>query len=199
MKIGLLGGTFNPIHLGHIHIAEEVYKKLGLDKIIFMPTNIPPHKSIEYNIDSKIRYDMVEKCIKKYPEFEISDIEIKREGCSYTIDTLKELKKQTNADLYLIIGLDQFLEFDTWKYYQHIFLCSTVVVVKRADIFCPEQDKEEIAGNYLKKVIFFDNKIFDISSTEIRNKVKTKKDISKFVPKEILQQVKDIYKEGYYE
>ena len=89
MKIGILGGSFNPIHNGHLHIAESVYKELKLDKILFIPANISPGKEILYHISKQERYMMVETIISKYSYFEVSDIEIKREGISYTIDTLK--------------------------------------------------------------------------------------------------------------
>ncbi|MBM3243930.1 MAG: nicotinate (nicotinamide) nucleotide adenylyltransferase, partial [Candidatus Omnitrophica bacterium] len=107
MKIGILGGTFNPVHIGHLILAEEALEKLGLNKIIFMPACLPPHKE---NIDIAApneRLKMVKLAIKGNKKFIVSDIEIKRAGRSYTVDTVRELKKRSPKDeFYFIIGSD---------------------------------------------------------------------------------------------
>jgi nicotinate-nucleotide adenylyltransferase len=115
MRIGILGGTFNPPHLGHLILAEEVREKLNLDKIFFIPTNIPPHKSTE-SVSSWHRFNMVKLAIKSNPYFEVLDLEIKRGGVSFTIDTIKELKSKFPRDeFYLIVGSDLASTFSTWK------------------------------------------------------------------------------------
>src|SRR3989338_11463826 len=107
MKIGILGGTFNPIHIGHLILAEEAREKLGLDKIIFVPAYLPPHKDNSDIAPAKYRYRMIELAIQKNSYFSLSDMEIKRNGRSYTIDTLKEFKKLYPEDeLHFIIGSD---------------------------------------------------------------------------------------------
>ncbi len=107
MKIGILGGTFNPVHIGHLILAEEVREKLKLDKIIFIPTALPPHKDNMDIAPAGDRLKMLKLAIKGNKFFGVSDIEIKRKGRSYTIDTIKELKnKFVNDELYFIIGSD---------------------------------------------------------------------------------------------
>lgn len=116
MKIGILGGTFNPIHIGHLILAEEAREKLSLDKVIFVPTYLPPHKNTSDIAPANARLTMVKLAIKGNRYFFVSDIEIKRNGRSYTIDTLKEFKKEYPQDeLYFIIGSDLLKYLDEWK------------------------------------------------------------------------------------
>ena len=118
MKIGILGGTFNPPHLGHSALAIEAVEQLKLDKVLFVPTNIPPHKDID-NSDISSRRDMLKIVIAGNNKFEIEDCEIKRGGTSYTIDTVRELKKKYPDDQpYLIVGSDLANDFSSWKDYQ---------------------------------------------------------------------------------
>ncbi|MEI6831459.1 MAG: nicotinate-nucleotide adenylyltransferase [Candidatus Omnitrophota bacterium] len=116
MKIGILGGTFNPVHIGHLILAEEVREKLGLDKIIFVPTALPPHKD-NLNIASAAdRLKMLKLAVASNKFFMVSDIEIKRQGRSYTIDTLKEFKaRYAHDELYFIIGSDLLKYLNEWK------------------------------------------------------------------------------------
>jgi len=116
IKIGLMGGTFNPIHIGHLVMAEEIRKGFGLDKVLFIPTGNPPHKLIEGQVSSKDRYIMTLLATASNEYFEVSDIETKRIGTSYTVDTIKELKEiYQMAEFYFITGADAILEIETWK------------------------------------------------------------------------------------
>ena len=116
MKIGILGGTFNPVHIGHLILAEEARERLGLDKIVFVPANLPPHKDNSNIAPAQLRLKMLKLATKVNKHFGVSDIEIKREGRSYTIDTLKEFKRQNPADdLYFIIGSDLLKYLEEWK------------------------------------------------------------------------------------
>ena len=125
MKIGILGGTFNPIHLGHLHLALEVRSKMGLDEILFIPAGIPPHKIDEDLASPADRFKMVEMAISDYPFFKISDFEIKRAEKSYSIDTVRALKKNhPSNEFFFIIGLDAFMEIESWK--DSTFLLQTV-------------------------------------------------------------------------
>ena len=129
-RLGILGGTFNPIHLGHLAAAEEVRDRLKLEKVIFIPSFLPPHK-IEEDMPSAVqRQEMVRLAIKGNPHFTVSDMEIRRGGRSYTIDTIEALRQaHIGADLYFITGLDSFLEIGTWKEWQRLMaLCSFVVL-----------------------------------------------------------------------
>ncbi len=195
LKLGILGGTFNPIHLGHIYIAKEAIKELGLYRVMFIPANIPPHKEIEFNVSSDIRYNIMCKALDKYEDFFVTDIEIKRQDVSFTIDSLKELSQKYKRDeFHLIIGIDQLIEFQTWKEYEMIFDYAKLVVFKRKDVVLTEDYKQKFLDKFLDKIIFMNNDFIDISSTEIRDRVKHGQDIANLVTKEIVEDVKIQYK-----
>ncbi|MEW6101096.1 MAG: nicotinate-nucleotide adenylyltransferase [Candidatus Omnitrophota bacterium] len=116
MKIGILGGTFNPIHIGHLILAEEAREKLFLDRVIFVPAYLPPHKDNSDIAPAEKRLSMVKLSVRGNKNFSVSDIEIKRDGRSYTIDTIKALKsKFPHDELYFIIGSDLLNYLDEWK------------------------------------------------------------------------------------
>ena len=131
MSIGVLGGTFNPIHFGHLRVAEEVREEFNLRKIIFVPSAQPPHKSPENIIPSNHRKEMVEIAIEGNRFFEISEIEINRKGNSYTIDTIYDFKKKYNEDIFLISGVDTFREFSTWRSVEELVKSCHFIVASR--------------------------------------------------------------------
>ncbi|MFQ5543743.1 MAG: nicotinate (nicotinamide) nucleotide adenylyltransferase [Nitrospiria bacterium] len=111
-KIGLLGGTFNPIHNGHLHIADAVFKRLHLDEILFIPSGKPPHRESEGLLSARYRLEMVRLALLKRPSFSLCDLEVRRSGPSYSIDTIRMLKQQhPTAHFFFIIGMDAFLSF----------------------------------------------------------------------------------------
>ena len=115
MRIGILGGTFNPIHYGHLRSADEVRKTLMLDEIRFIPSALPPHKPRDEVASTADRLEMVRIALKDYPAYVCDPIEVERGGASYTLDTLKELTEKTpNDERFFIIGADAFLELNTW-------------------------------------------------------------------------------------
>ncbi|OQX80240.1 MAG: hypothetical protein B6D56_05440 [Candidatus Omnitrophica bacterium 4484_70.1] len=151
MKIGILGGTFNPPHIGHLILAQEILFKLRLDKIFFVPANIPPHKNKELT-PAYHRINMIKLAIKENNKFEVLDWEIKRGGISYTVDTLRELKNAFPKDeLYLIIGSDLANDFSNWKDYKEIFRLAKVVVALREGSPLKEKDKSIPLEEYLEK------------------------------------------------
>ena len=130
MHIGLLGGTFNPIHICHLRIAEQTQARLNLDRIIFIPSGDPPHKSSTSLIPARHRLAMVHMALASYPTFTVSEIEIQSTGISYTVDSVRFLKKELPAgvELFFIVGLDAFLEFSSWKETSSLIqLCNFVV------------------------------------------------------------------------
>jgi nicotinate-nucleotide adenylyltransferase len=133
MKIGIYGGTFNPVHIGHLAIAELIGDKLGLDKVIFIPSRIPPHKSGRRLAPAGMRFKMVKAAIKGNPRFEASDLEIKRRGKSYSVDTLRYFRRiyGKNAGLYFIIGADSLVELGKWKEIGSILKLVKFIVVNR--------------------------------------------------------------------
>lgn len=132
MRIGLLGGTFNPIHNGHLYIAEEVRKKLYLDRILFIPSGTPPHKKEKTIPPAKHRLEMTRLALLGHPDFELCEIEVKRPGKSYSVETLSELKRLHPHDrLFFIIGMDAFVDLPTWREPERLLsLCDFVIVTR---------------------------------------------------------------------
>jgi nicotinate-nucleotide adenylyltransferase len=133
MRLGLLGGSFNPIHSGHLSIARHAREAVGLDQVLFMPTGDPPHKRDQTLAPAKDRYEMVRLAIADDPGFAISDMEVRRKGKSYSIDTVRELQLQYGAatEWHFLIGLDAFLDFGTWKEPEALLQTCRFVVLSR--------------------------------------------------------------------
>lgn len=182
MKIGILGGTFNPVHIGHLILAEEVRESLSLDKIIFMPTNLPPHKDVKDVILAKERYRMIELAIKGNKYFEVSDMEIERKGKSYTIDTINELRnKFPKETLYFITGSDLLKYLKEWKDLERIIKMVKFVVATR-----PGYPLEKIPS-YISTIAI---RAVDISAYEIREAVKQDRSFRYLVPDEVFSYIK---------
>ncbi|MEE1042350.1 MAG: nicotinate-nucleotide adenylyltransferase [Clostridia bacterium] len=181
-KIGIFGGSFNPIHNGHIFVAEKVKEMLGLDTVIFIPTGIAPHKDNSDFASKEHRYNMVKLAIDG--RFDISDIEVKTNKVCYAVDTMAEIKKiYPDDDLYYIIGADSLIDFMTWKEPLKLFKMLHLVVVDREDA-----DIEKCADEYRNK---YDAKItichigkYDVSSTHIRELIKKTGTCKDYVPEE---------------
>jgi len=200
-KIGIFGGTFNPPHIGHMILSELVFDKLKLDKLFFIPAYIPPHKTKIHLIDAKHRLKMLELSITNKKYFRVSDIEIKRGGKSYTYDTLMYLKsKNKNSKFYLIIGYDNYKDFICWKNYKEILKNCKVVVLRRflnnekrkkhLIDFCEKKLKDAKKELPSDNFIFIYNPILDISSTEIRNRVKKGKSFDFYVTERVARYIK---------
>lgn len=134
-RIGLFGGTFNPIHLGHLQAAERVMEGLSLTSLLFVPAAIPPHKAIDGIADAADRLEMIRLAILSRPGFALSDVEINRAGPSYTIDTVTHFQSGADGDTRycLVVGLDTFLEIDTWKSYKRLMRKIPLVVMERPE------------------------------------------------------------------
>lgn len=183
MKIGIYGGSFNPIHFGHIKIATYVLENLKLDKILIIPVGTPSHR--ENNLVSgEYRLKMCQLAFEKYKNIEISDIEIKNTSISYTIDTLKKIQKLYGEEneFFEIIGEDSADYFSQWKDYKKILEKSKVVVLKRKGYKSLLQDKN---------LIYLNSPLFNVSSTLVRGKLKNEEDTSEFLPKKVLEFIKE--------
>lgn len=199
MKIGIFGGAFNPVHKGHIQLAQNYFNRLSLDKMLFIPTAVPPHKTSQYLAPEKARLEMLKIAVKDNPCFEITDIEFKRQGKSYTYDTLNQLEKMYHkGEFYLIIGADQFLSFDKWYKWQEILQKVTLCTCAREN----EEEKRKILDfskklDGLKNDRFFllDVPVLKLSSSEIRDKIKNNVDASDLLPDGVYDY---IIKEGLY-
>ena len=140
MRIGLLGGSFNPVHNAHLRIAGEAQAACGLDRVIFIPAADPPHKPVAGGVSFEHRAKMVGMAIAGRPDFEMSTVEAEREGKSYSIDTIRTFRERFPEDeLFFIIGGDSFLEIGTWHRYDDILRSCTLIVVERPG--CPARPR----------------------------------------------------------
>ena len=189
IRIGLLGGSFDPIHNGHLKLANWVKNKLSLNRIIFIPAAVPPHKQNIKLTDSKHRYRMVEIAIENYPDFEISDVELKRNGISYTIDTIfyfKQIFKLDKENLFLIIGADSLLDFHNWKDPEEIIENCQIVVLQR-----PEVNLNNVKTKYKCQAIILQSPLIDISATDIRRRIREGESIAQIVPTAVEQYINE--------
>jgi len=174
MKIGILGGTFNPIHIGHLILAEEALWKLKLDTIIFVPAYAPPHKDDEALIDAQHRYAMVCCAIEGNPRFEASRIEIESQQKSYSIETLRKFKEQSpGTEFFFITGSDSLKELFSWKEIDEIFRLSRFIVATRPG-FPVQQVPKEVELVVISEI--------EVSSSEIRKRLKEGRSIRYLVP-----------------
>lgn len=130
-RLGLLGGTFNPVHLGHLRAAEEVLEAKGLDRMLFIPSASPPHKGRDGLASAEARLEMCRLAVADNPRFEASDLELRRGGRSYSIGTLRDLHARGERDLWFVIGTDAFGEVETWKDWRALFEHAHFVVMSR--------------------------------------------------------------------
>ncbi len=178
-KVCLFGGTFDPIHNGHIIIAYKVLEKLNFDKIIFIPNGLPPHRE-NPDTDANMRYKMTEIAINGEKKFEVSDIEVKKKAVSYFIDTVKYYK-EIYKDLYMLIGTDQANRFRTWYKWDEYFPLVKILVVK----------KLEPLYEILDFVYLDDIEEIKLSSSEIRKRLSENKSIVSMVPENVLNFIEE--------
>ena len=194
-KIGIMGGTFNPVHNAHLIIAENALEEYGLDKIMFLPNAMPPHKEMEFYISPNARLELVEAAISDNDKFFVSDFEISKGGKSYTVDTLKAFKeKYKGDDLYFIIGGDSLRDFNKWYCPEEIARLCTLLVYPREDIDIKEH-MSQISKTYDAKIFEINAPRFDISSSMIRQRIREGESIKYLVPQRVLDK---IYENKYY-
>lgn len=192
VKIGIMGGTFNPPHLGHLISAEASLKQLSLDKVIFIPTGRISYKVISENVSAFDRYNMVKLIIKDNPLFEISDIETKKNDFSYTFETLKSLKKiYKDAELYFLVGGDSLDYMDKWKMPEEIFSMCTVAVFSRDgfSIEAIEKKIKSLEDRFNAKILIIKRPDIDISSTDLRRKIREGDNVKQEVTEDVLKYI----------
>lgn len=219
-RAGLFGGTFNPVHFGHLRTALEVKEGFGLDHIHFIPAANPPHKDKKEVADDHDRYAMLSLAIEDAPGFTLSDIELKRSGRSYTIDTVVPFKQAlpSSTQCFLIVGMDAFLEIHTWKDYGRLFETIPFIVMSRPDNQGARIDrdftgtgayiKNHVSSGYafnpaenrffhesLQPVTLFPVTHLDISASAIRQLVRQGRSIRYLVPRSVATY---IYDKGLY-
>jgi len=187
-RIGILGGTFNPIHIGHLILAENAHAQFHLDYVMILPTKNPPHKQNQDILEDVYRVEMINLAIKDVPYFKLSTIELERSGMSYTSDTLEYLKMtHPNTDYYFIMGADSLFNLESWKDPATIIKNACLLIAAR-DFTSNEQLNEQI--NYLKmkyKALIYQISIPNIllSSELIRRRVQSDDTIKYFVPPDV--------------
>lgn len=187
-KVGIMGGTFNPIHIVHLMLAQQAYEQYQLDKVLFMPTKNPPHKRKQDIASDEHRKHMILQAIHDNPAFELSTLEMEREGITYTAETLRILKKQSPQDeLYFIVGGDSLMDIYQWNEPAVIFQLSRVVAASR-DGYTSEEFKNQckkIQEQYHSTVLELNIPDMAISSRFIRDKIENKEAFRYYVPEEV--------------
>lgn len=193
VKIGILGGTFNPIHIGHLLLAEQARETYELDQVLVMPSGQSYMKSEDIIISKEHRINMVKLAIENHPYFSLSTIETDREGNTYTYETLLELKKQMpEADFYFILGADNLFTIEKWREVTTIFQnCILIAAVRDDKNFEMISQKATLLSEcYGAEIRLLPERIFDVSSTEIRNKIAKGKSVKYMLPEPVIDYIK---------
>lgn len=197
-NIGIMGGTFDPIHLGHLITAEAVREQIPLDEVIFIPAALPPHKLERRVVPAAKRLFMTKLAIEGHPSFVLSDMELKRKGPSYSSDTLRALRRDygEGADFYFITGADAASELYTWHDAAYILtVCQVVATTRQGATLDRETLARYFAPELLQRILPLETPAIGISSTDIRQRLKLGKSIRYLVPEAVADY---IYKEGLY-
>jgi nicotinate-nucleotide adenylyltransferase len=191
--IALFGGTFNPIHNGHREIIEEICNIDGVEKVIVIPTKIPPHKSVDFLASETDRIEMCRLATSDLRKVELSDLELKRVGKSYTIDTLNDiLKLYPHNDIAITIGADMVVTFDEWKNYKEIISKAKLITFSRTTTdFNEYKSGLEFLRELNADLIEVDKQILDISSSYVRELLLSNSDVSHLIPNNVYSYIKD--------
>ena len=188
MRLGVYGGTFDPVHLGHLILAEQCREQCNLDQVRFVPTGNPPHKDSTTLSDGKRRAEMLELATAGYTHFAINRTEIERQGTTYTIDTLEQLHEQDASDeLFLLIGSDSLADLPTWRNPERIAQLATIVAVNRGDRPLPDLPSLEplLPDDVVSRVQIVKMPGIDISATNIRARTRAGRSIRFLVPRSV--------------
>lgn len=192
-RLGIMGGTFDPVHIGHLVIAEAAREKLGLQEVIFIPTGTPPHKSFRSVTDGRHRLEMVKRAIKDNPYFAVSGIEVSRKGPTYTVDTLKKLREVygDECNIYLVIGADTVWDLLNWKQYERVFrLCSFAAVARPGyDMLKTIRHIELLERHFLADIQVVEAPLTDLSSTDIREKIARGESVRYLIPEPVREYI----------
>jgi len=193
--IGIYGGSFDPVHLGHLKTATSIKNELDIERLFLLPCYQPVHKQ-SLNYSSEQRLEMLSLAIQDFPELEIDTREILREGSSFMIDTLIELVEEfNNHTICLIIGMDSFINFKTWKQWDEFADLVHMVVLPRSgnqpdkkslDTFDLAKDKDHLKSELTGLLYFSNSKLIDISSSDIRDKIANDQNLDQLVPSSVI-------------
>lgn len=178
MKIGIFGGTFDPPHVGHLIAAQDALETLTLDRVLFIPARLPPHKQNDNVTDAAVRLQMIRAATAANPSFEVSDVELNRTGPSFTVDTLRELRKaRPGDDFFLLLGVDQVTEFPTWREPDQVLALARLIMLARGGI------EEAAAGDIVHQTVPVTR--VDVSSTLVRQRVGAGQSVRYLVPEAV--------------
>jgi nicotinate-nucleotide adenylyltransferase len=190
LRVGLLGGAFNPPHIGHLVCAQEALVQLGLESVVLMPMGRAPHREIDPEPGAEVRVELVERAVDGDERLSVSRMEVAREGPSYTVDTLRALRKQDPDDeLFLILGGDQAAALPSWREPEQVFDLATVAVVPRTRW---SRDRIVVQAATVKgadQMVFFDMPRVDVSSTLVRHRIADGKPIRYLVPEAVADRI----------
>ena len=192
-RIGIMGGTLDPVHNGHILLGQQAYTEYKLDEIWYMPSHIPPHKKDHAITDSRDRLNMLYLAVDGIPGFCVSEFELGREGNTYTAHTLELLKKEyPDVKFYFIIGADSLFQIEKWYHPEKVMALASLLLSGRRYETAErtfEQQIHYLKGAYGADIQVLHNEIIDVASADIRDKVRAEKDISHDVPKKVAEYI----------
>ena len=191
-RVGLFGGTFNPLHNAHIEVAKAALRQYELSRIVFVPNGIPPHKEQVLGLDKEARFEMVRRAIESMPEFTVSRVEVDREGPSYTIDTIRALKDDYPQGICFIVGADRLLKIDTWKEPHELLRSVPFIIAPRSGVSLDVFDVSPFCEAVIVPLRMDD---VDLSSSGLRERVQRGESIREWVPEQVAQ---DIEEHKYY-
>ncbi len=184
-RIGILGGTFDPIHIGHLIVGQEVLHRCRLDHLLFMPSGEPPHKQYSEMASPAARAEMVRLAVDGHSQFVLSTFELQRPGKSYTVKTLSDFRKDhAQATLFWVVGADNAIDMKSWCNPEGVLDLAQVVVVSR-----PGFDVTCVDPLFRQKMIFIETPLLEISATEIRRRVRQGASIRYWVPNAVAQYI----------
>ena len=193
-RVGLLGGTFNPLHNAHLDVAHRALKQYGLDKVVFIPNGIPPHKKESCGVSKEARYEMVRRAVQDTPGFSVSRIEVDREGPSFTIDTIRAMKDDCPQGICFIVGADRLLKLDTWKEPHELLRSVPFIIAPRSgvsmDLFGVSPFREAV-------ILPLRMDDVDLSSSVLRERVRRGESIRACVPEQVAEYIAEnrLYRE----
>ncbi len=194
-KIGIMGGTFDPIHIGHLILGENAYQQFHLEKVVFMPAGNPPHKqNREGRASDQDRMNMVALAVSSNPHFEVSDIEMNETGFTYTYKTLEKLKQENpDEEYYFIIGADSLFDLDHWMKPQRICDACTIVVATRNHTSNDELDQAitHVRNEFQASIVKLDTENIDVSSKMIRQWLLEDRTIRYYVPDPVIEYISE--------
>ena len=192
MRVGIYGGTFSPVHNGHVAAAKAFMEQMWLDILYVIPTGVTPHKDMKGDATPADRLEMCRLAFAGMEGVIVSDLEMRREGKSYTVDTLRELY-DPDGRLFLLMGTDMLLTLDKWREPEEIFKLSHICVVQRTENPKTASDIENHRNIYIKKygakIHLIDSHILEISSSELRDKLANEDSAEKYIPKSVIEYI----------